>query len=326
MKSSSGEHYVALDHVRAFAAFFVFTWHFNHNWNGVPVAFASAPAIFPLALLDEGHTGVSLFMTLSGYLFAKLLSGKDISYVGFFWNRFIRLAPLLLIVFVLAWIDRFVFGPNETFTHYLMSLLKGVVMPTWPNGGWSITIEIQFYVALLVLLAMTRRFRWAPLAVVVIMIIVRAVIFESGGDVRYYSYWTIAGRADDFLLGIAAFNYRSVFERKHMLAAFVFLAFCGVWWVFDFSGGYDLMKPRWPWIILPTIEGTSYSILIAYYDASFRPARTGISKFLSLIGTYSYSIYLLHFSSCFERLTSSASGSISRISMYRACSQQPCSA
>jgi len=29
-----------------------------------------------MALLDEGHTGVALFMTLSGYLFAKLLDGK----------------------------------------------------------------------------------------------------------------------------------------------------------------------------------------------------------------------------------------------------------
>src|SRR5947209_615945 len=105
MKSSSGEHYIALDHIRALAAFFVFTWHFNHSSNGMPVAFASAPAVFPLALLDEGHTGVALFMTLSGYLFAKLLWGKDINFAGFIWNRFIRLTPLLIVVFALRAIN-----------------------------------------------------------------------------------------------------------------------------------------------------------------------------------------------------------------------------
>jgi peptidoglycan/LPS O-acetylase OafA/YrhL len=92
MRSSSGQHFVALDHLRALAAFLVFAWHFLHSTNGVPVPFEGAPSIFPFAIFDEGHTGVALFMVLSGYLFAKLLEGKEIYYGAFFWNRFIRLA------------------------------------------------------------------------------------------------------------------------------------------------------------------------------------------------------------------------------------------
>src|SRR5258706_9600151 len=98
MRSSTGQHWVALDHVRALAAFMVFTWHFLHYTVGYPVKFGAQPSIFPLALLDEGHTGVSLFMTLSGYLFAKILDGKAVHYAPFFWNRLLRLAPLLLVV------------------------------------------------------------------------------------------------------------------------------------------------------------------------------------------------------------------------------------
>lgn len=83
MRSSSGEHYIALDHIRALAAFIVFTWHFIHATDGYPVSFEYVPALPPFSILDEGHTGVALFMTLSGYLFAKLFDGKSIDYWAF---------------------------------------------------------------------------------------------------------------------------------------------------------------------------------------------------------------------------------------------------
>ena len=101
MKSSSGEHFIALDHVRALAAFMVVAWHFTHGSTGYPVLFEFVPAFVPFALLDEGQTGVALFMTLSGYLFAKLLDGKSIHYPEFLWNRALRLLPLLSVVLLI---------------------------------------------------------------------------------------------------------------------------------------------------------------------------------------------------------------------------------
>ena len=87
IKSSSGAHYIGLDHIRAIAAFLVITWHFIHAGHGYPVAFEGAPRISPFAILDEGHTGVALFMILSGCLFSKLLNGKKIIYTRFILNR-----------------------------------------------------------------------------------------------------------------------------------------------------------------------------------------------------------------------------------------------
>ena len=54
------------------------------------------------------------------------------------------------------------------------------------------------------------------------------------------------------------------------------------------------------WIIIPTIEGISYTFLIAWYDNRSRPSNALISRFIATVGNYSYSIYLLHFFFVFE--------------------------
>ena len=38
---------------------------------------------FIFSILSEGHTGVSLFMALSGYIFAKIIDDKDIHFGNF---------------------------------------------------------------------------------------------------------------------------------------------------------------------------------------------------------------------------------------------------
>src|SRR5690606_1665436 len=98
----------------------------------------------PLSFLTEGHTGVALFMTLSGYLFAKLLDGRRMAALPFLWNRFLRLAPLLAFVMVIVGVLRWQAGTLDV-AAYGRELLYGFVIPSWPNGGWSITVELHFY-------------------------------------------------------------------------------------------------------------------------------------------------------------------------------------
>src|SRR3954454_366811 len=107
----------------------VFAWHFTHAVGAYPETFEGAPAVFPLALFDEGHTGVSLFMVLSGYLFAKLLDGRAIDYGAFFWNRFIRLAPLLLFVMAIGGIKVGIKTHGSDLVPYIKSLVTGFVRP-----------------------------------------------------------------------------------------------------------------------------------------------------------------------------------------------------
>jgi peptidoglycan/LPS O-acetylase OafA/YrhL len=294
MKSTTGQHFIALDQVRALAAFMVFAWHFLHGSQGQPLPFHILPA---LPFLDEGHSGVSLFMALSGYLFASLLEGRAVSAPRFLFNRALRLLPLLALV--LAIHGALLLASGERLGPYLASLAQDLWLPTLPNGGWSLTVEFHFYLLLPALLWLFRRSRFLPLALVAAAILARAALWRAQGEVQQLAFWTLVGRLDQFVLGMAAFHFRGLMAGKHLRA----LAILGSFWIFyawfDWSGGF-YQRPSYPspsplWIFLPSLEGLAYGAGIAWYAESFRHPKGGLSGFVGKLGEYSYSIYLLHF-------------------------------
>ncbi|NKJ09775.1 acyltransferase [Rhizobium sp. SG741] len=288
---------LGLDHIRALAALMVFSWHFLHYANGYPVPFEGAPSIFPLALLDEGHTGVALFMTLSGYLFAKILDGRSVNYLAFLSRRATRLLPLLFAMLVVEGMREYVVGAD--LVGYLRSLATGLIEPTLPNGAWSLTVEFHFYLLLPLLLFLCRKSPALLFVAIFLAVALRTFLFIRNGTVFWPAYWTLAGRLDQFVFGILAYHYRSMIIRKHVVALVLGTVFCVFYYLFDRMGGFYRM-PQYPspspiWIILPTIEGAFFSALIAYYDGSFQHSRGLPSRFIAKIGKYSYSIYLWHF-------------------------------
>ncbi|KAB8144391.1 acyltransferase [Chloroflexia bacterium SDU3-3] len=292
MKSSSGAHYVALDHIRAIALFMVFCWHFLHfGQSGYPIPHSYTPAVFPLALLDEGHTGVALFMTLSGYLFTKLLDGKNIDYRLFLRNRALRLFPLLIIIIIVN--GCISLAARKDPVAYIFSMISGLISPVWPNGGWSITAELHFYIILPFILKLARSSKARLTGIIVAAVIVRLLLYRVLGEIQYLSYWTIIGRIDQFTLGIIGYYARGLFKKKHLLFMASSLLFMLFYWFFDRYGGY--YQSQSIWIFMPTIEGVAYAIFIAWYDTSFQLSNTGLSKVIGKVGELSYSIYLIHY-------------------------------
>lgn len=291
MRSMEGAYYPRLDHIRAIAAFQVYFWHFVHFW--VPASYV--PGFFLMSLLEEGHTGVALFMTLSGYLFAKLTNGKTISYPAFLWNRLVRLAPLLAVLF-LYYAYFYGFGWAD--------LLRGFVFPTgWPSGAWSIAVELHFYIVFPLLVGLRRRLGpGALLACLVLSLSFRAVIWWNTGEVQVAAYWTLIGRLDQFVLGMVFFHLSaSALVRQHATLLFLgaLLVFGAFWHLFDRLGGY-LFMPSYPspsalWIAIPTIEGLAYGALIASYENLRFELPRRLSAVLAHVGEVSYSLYLLHF-------------------------------
>lgn len=268
----------------------------------MPVPFEGAPAVFPLALFDEGHTDVALFMVLSGYLFVKLLDGKEISYPAFFWNRFVRLAPLLIVVFVLKGIQIYLTSGN--LTKYFSDLYFGFFYPTWPNGGWSISIELQFYILLPLLLYLSRYSRLLPLVIILYAIVFRIYLYKTFGGFQKVIYHTLGGHIDQFVFGMVASFYAKRVSKHSFFLCGVFLIFMIFYWWFDATGGFYLPRERILsgiiWICLPTIEGLGYAALIILYESRKINNSTWPSRILQRFGEYSYSIYLLHFFFVFE--------------------------
>jgi peptidoglycan/LPS O-acetylase OafA/YrhL len=293
LKSSEGKYFAKLDHVRAFAAYLVFVWHFTHLTAQFPVPTAASP-YFPFALLEEGHTGVALFMTLSGYLFAKLVGQERIVYCNFLWSRFVRLAPLLIMV-TAAW---YIYGRLGGPPIAIGDIICGLIFPTLPGGGWSITVEAHFYLIFPMLLLLVRRYGpGALLAVLMIAVLYRLALWVRDGEVQVLAYWTILGRIDQFLLGMffcfMPFNAR----QRAWIAGIAGVSFLMFWQLFDDAGGYYGSYPsRNPvWIIIPTIEALAYASFIRWYDESDKKLPAGLGSILAVIGEWSYSIYLLHF-------------------------------
>jgi len=288
MRSSSGQYYSRLDHVRALAAFVVFFWHFVH----VFVPFSHVPDLFVLSLLEEGHAGVALFMTLSGYLFAKIIDGRDVDLPRFYWNRFIRLAPLLALALA-YWAAR---GRMDAST-----FLTGFLTPSWPGGAWSIVVEFHFYLVFPLILALQRR---APVGVLVALLTAsvafKAGLAGAGLRVQDVSYWTLVGCLDLFVAGMLWHELAGrAFIRRHastlMFGCFIGLA--GFWHAFNMAGGFfggGAAVNAW-WIVIPAVQGLAFGgMIVGYENSQIRLPRL-IDSALARVGEASYSLYLLHF-------------------------------
>ncbi len=192
MKARGGTYYPGLDHIRAIAVFLVFTWHFLHVRGGHLWPIDGTFDFFAFSILAEGHTGVSLFMILSGYLFTKVIGNNQINYINFIASRAVRLFPMLILAYTLLLFKNIVLKDYglEDIRAYFKLLAQGFVLPVWPNGGWSITAELHFYLILPLLLLFARTRKYYLISFVIIMIIIRSYIHYiqpgvSSQDVAY---------------------------------------------------------------------------------------------------------------------------------------------
>ena len=295
MRSTEGIYYSRLDHVRAVAAYLVFVWHFLHLTDRFPVPYSSAP-VFPFALFDEGHTGVALFMTLSGYLFAKLVGDRTIDYPSFLWSRAVRLGPLLAVC-IAAWVLVGRFGGEPVPLH---DITYGFLLPLWPRGTWSVSIELQFYLLFPLLLLMFRRQGpFGLLMVVAGAIALRYDWWRNFGEAQHVAYWTIFGRIDQFVFGMIFALTPMRRSVLRIVAGISVAAFLVLWHEFDRMGGYHNQtgapSPSPLWIVTPTVEAITYASVIAFYDGSKFVLPRWLDRNLARIGEWSFSIYLLHF-------------------------------
>jgi peptidoglycan/LPS O-acetylase OafA/YrhL len=295
MKSSNSDYLSRLDHLRFIAAVMVLFWHVMRFEGQVPTSLV--PAFWPLSFMSEGHTGVALFMTLSGYIFQSLCRGREINFAGFLHNRILRIAPLFL-AWTLYYFYTGTVDPSQLFIAILGLMNRGVV----PGVGWTIIVEFQFYVLFPFLLIFGSRYGIRYFfGVVALLVLFRWGVWTSNGTVQELAYSTIFGRLDQFLLGMLACELRARYPRfftsPWILLLLVF-TWCAAYHRFDQQGGY-FDYGAYPseasiWIYLPTLEGLFYGLITAFYLGTVPLLPAMFDRGLAWLGMLSYSLYLNH--------------------------------
>lgn len=308
MKSTNFGYIPALDHLRGFAAVLVLFFHGSH-FISHKLAFGTPydPANWPRtgnpfsALIIEGHTAVSLFFLLSGFVFTVGSLQKKLNYLGFYRNRLLRTYPLFLFFLILG-----VAFSTENFSAIaaLQSVFFMANSDTAFNGGaftyvfWSIAVEWHFYLVFPLLLLAVQKWGWqALLALVVFFLMLRTGAYFAGADMRDLSYYTIVGRIDQFLLGmLAGIYYRNYFVAGKRLD---YIAIAGAGLVLLLLFGFNQLGGgalnNYLWIFWPTLEATAWGIFLIGYLSIARHFHRLLGTALVAVGTISYSIYMGHY-------------------------------
>jgi len=310
MPASKNIRYIAaIDHLRAYAASLVLLYHSVHVISyhllwGTPFKFDHWPAAGnPLtALIYEGHTGVSLFMVLSGFIFTYGGSGREINYPTFLRNRILRIYPLMLAI---TFIGIAAFPEKFTLPGFIQTLLPlqntagSLDLGAYNSMFWTIAVEFQFYLIFPFLYRMLIYRGIRHLALLILFVLVaRWSALLLGGNPRDFSYWTILGHLDQFLIGMitASFSQRfSVEARPSLLWALpvVVSVVAIMLFLFNRHGGWPA-ETAWK-ILWPTLEAALWALVIVAYLAALRGRNGFFSRLFAGVGTVSYSMYLLHF-------------------------------
>jgi len=308
MKSSNIRYLPEVDHLRALAALMIVLYHglhvirsrlaFHADFDMKDWIVASNPFV---AAIAESHSAVALFMVLSGFIFTYGAFGHRIAYGRFMLNRVLRIYPLVL---ALAFVGMAAFPSHFSLSGFLLTVLPLSDLPgsLGLNGlttmFWTVAVEFQFYLVFPFLLRFAERDGpRALLACVVVAIALRFLALGLGAGPRDLSYAHIAGRIDQFLLGMMAaiVLLRGALARRVLralllpAAALAFAMLAGL----HALGGWPV--DAWWKVLWPTVEGAVWAVVIVCYIGGGDIWPAALSALLCALGEISFSIYLLHF-------------------------------
>jgi peptidoglycan/LPS O-acetylase OafA/YrhL len=299
----------AIDHLRGLAALLIVYYHGTLNVRGAMAAaidshddgtwrYTGNPF---LALVFEGHTAVAAFMVLSGFIFAFGMLGKKVSYRRFIGNRILRVYPLYGAMLVLSFAA---FPDSYKLDTFLACVLFQANFPGILGDGllpvaWAIAVEFQFYL----LLPLLTRFvdKYGARYLVGLALVTwwfRLIAGFGSAPMRDVSYFSIVGRMDDFVVGMALgvlfLRRPALVRRLRALSPLGAAALLGAVSWFHRLGGWAGAS-RTVWYFWPTVEALGWGAFVLAYLALADRVPRPVSRLLSAIGTLSFSIYLMHY-------------------------------
>ncbi|QJE00714.1 acyltransferase [Massilia forsythiae] len=301
MRSMNLRYQPRVDQLRWLAATLVFLYHFQLEYRGLGGAALATPWA---GIVTEGHTGVGLFFTLSGFLFMRIAQHNDgvLRYGDYLRNRLLRIAPLFLTIFLVATsIGRDDFQPQDLLYLLATNLGHAPTSATVVTGAaWTISLECLFYLLFPFLARFTleRGARYL-LQWLALMAFFKLAAYGVNRNSTLMYFCTFIGRFDQFLAGmLAAMLYRRHRAGLHrhapwLLAPAAALVIAGSAALHRFApfGG----SPAAPlWIFWSLFESFGWAWFILAW-AAFEPRLPRpLERMLCHGGKVSFSFYLLH--------------------------------
>lgn len=289
-----------MDILRGFMALAVAFYHLS-IWNKL---FESGTGVNRFVALF-GNYGVEGFFVISGFCFFHIYretTWDRQAFQGFHIKRFFRIAPLYYLAVILNLVLHQARGPEPSPRMLVenFSLTFGIFHPNHALvlGGWSIGIEYVFYMVF-PLLAWAMR-RKTALYIGTLALIALALPWSFGkvqaatlaGDAKFHTYVQIPNHAFLFLLGGLVAHLRAMTSKrlhwKFFLALGVLIILLTWWQLPMFYDHFDILagfyRARFVGLVL----------LVVLLFAFFEVPEGWFRRPLTLLGDWSYSVYLMH--------------------------------
>lgn len=262
-------------------------------------------------LLPGGFIGVDMFFVISGYLITSIILRQkekgSFSFVSFYLNRVKRIVPTYLLLLLAVALAAMVLFIPKDFISFRAILFHSLIfnsnnfLPTLINDyfgasaeqtpllhTWTLSIEMQFYLLLPVVLFFIPR-TWNKYLLLILAILLTAYAqYKIQLGFKQEAYFSLLARTPEFLIGSLVILWRIEDKITPKIAAFlsiIGLALIVFSFVFinegsDFPGFLSL---------IPCI-GTAFLLLA---NGSWFNRAISV-KPMVYIGELSYSIYLWH--------------------------------
>jgi peptidoglycan/LPS O-acetylase OafA/YrhL len=307
MRSGNRPYLASIDHLRACAVLLVVFFHGNIVLSQV----IGPPrpdngwwySLNPISTaVFEGHTGVTLFMVLSGFIFTTGTLGRQISWSRFMGNRLLRIYPMFLLVTMFAIAAK---PGSFSFLGLVQTLVglgnePGAVSADNLTSGvaWAIAVEMQFYLVFPLLNRILSQFGMRVfLRLLAAIVVLRGLAWAVSPtrDAVNMLFYNIAGRIDHFMIGMIAawlfVRYRDRFVGAWKLVAAVTLAIVMLW-AFNQLHGTANATTAWR-LLWVDVEACVWALVVLVYAATVRSAKPW-SRLVARFGEASFSMYLLH--------------------------------
>lgn len=304
MRSLNLPHNPRIDEIRCLAACLVFFFHFYLHFYHPDTEALAHPGWTLFSIVTEGHTGVGLFFTLSGFLFMQIaLHHKTIVYRDFVRNRFLRIFPLFITVFFLAIsMGRDEFRPQDALYVFFSNLGDAPTSKSFLTGAaWTISVEFAFYLVFpfLARFAIESGPRYL-LQLLALMLLLKMAAYGAVERSTHMYFSTVIGRFDQFFIGmLAAFVYRRYQPVLHrhgnaMLLLATALVIANSVVQARYASFFLPIPKQGFWVTWSLQESACWAFFIlAWLSAGLRKPEW-LARTLQQGGDISFSLYLLH--------------------------------